>query len=212
MKSYCQYCGKEIEKRKNTKFCNDECRAKSKQKVRYCIRCNKELTGTKFKFYCSDECRTTKHFTNKCKCCGKEIPTRKKFCNTECRNKIHNNKNIERNKVTKEKFRNIEFESIKKLDNDIDFIAKKYFKLSSQRIQFLDMLRKVYKVRIERRNIHTTRGSSFMKVAVISFNEMVDVYEYKIKRFREYPTMQTKQSAQNMFHFIKRLQNDISVN
>ena len=125
MVQVCDYCGKEYDKPRKTKYCSNKCcrsADRDNKRIKYvwksekhdrCLCCGKVLAENRLKF-CSKTCQSRYHaiqegrgfdhgeLTKICLVCGKEFKTwksRQFTCSTRCSNKAHDSDRRIRGKV-----------------------------------------------------------------------------------------------------------------
>ena len=200
----CLECGELNLKRNGSKYCSDKCRNKTKYVDRNCKQCGDSIRGTKRKTFCSDKCSKKWFLDHKekkdnpfviktCKVCGATFETNinKIFCSDKCRVTNQRNEAKQTRGEVRKMFSEREFKEYVIQDSDkIDFSMKdlsnyKYFpsKIKQQMI--------MYKItpRLAKQETSTIRGIWRRKSSVINIAELIELYNIKVEKFRNYPQL-----------------------
>lgn len=225
----CEYCGEPHHKREGTKFCSDTCRYRARLEPKTCKYCETTFDKHGRSKFCCDECRI-KFFNDKkklnnnpiikraCKVCGAEIitSTNKVFCGKECRQLSQQNEQKEIRSKNTEIFRKMAFkEFVSKEGDDIDFPMKDLALYKYCDVKLKDHLR-YYGItpRLKKVETDTLRGVWRRKITIVNVNELIELYNIKIEKFRNYPHLNVKNTIidiGNMINLARRKLNEKNI-
>lgn len=213
----CLHCNEYHTGRSNSKYCSDKCRYEARQVGRACVECGNEVTGTKKKIFCCVECRvkfhnrkklsytTIKHV--KCKYCGNSITTKRNkiYCNETCRNKYAENKLSQERKNISKNYANILFEDFGHQDIDnIDIVMTELSVMKYDKVRLQEHMRKSgIKPRAKIVDRQTIRNTKKLRMNIVCINELLELYNIKIAKFRTYPTISLHNTVIGVANVIK---------
>ena len=199
----CLHCNEYHTGRSNSKYCSDKCRYEARQVGRACVECGNEVTGTKKKIFCCVECRVKFHNRKKlsyttikhvnCKYCGKSIFSKRNkiYCNETCRNRHTESKLKEERKSISNKYSTISFEDFGHMDTDnVDIVMAELSVMKYDKVRLQEHMRKYgIEPRAKIVDRQTIKNTKKLRMNIVCVNELLDLYNIKIAKFRTYPTI-----------------------
>lgn len=223
----CQECGEYHTGRSNSKYCSNECRYKARWIERFCKQCGEQLKGTMKKQFCDSECSNAywnKIYNDKrkvkvsklCPVCKTKFETtgKKKYCSRECGIQRQRDK-IKKLAVTvNDKYSKYQFEEILPQENDnVDVVLRYLFDVQNQwcgvKAQMINAGINPRRKKIKRK---TLRGTWEYKMNVVNVEELIQLYNHKILKFRESPQITNKNSTIFIGKLIKKARRIIEEN
>ena len=200
---FCQMCGERHNKREGTKFCSEKCSYQFRTQEKICKNCGdifvNPIAKTKF---CSQNCckayfnakkerKNNPVVTKQCKICGTEFKTNihKLYCSDDCRTFNLRARAKKDREVGREAFRKSKFKEYTIQEGDtIDFPMKEL-----AMYKYCDVKLKEHMIKYEmpprqiKKETNTIRGVWRRKISIINVAELIQLYNIKIEKFRNYP-------------------------
>ena len=193
----CENCGGLFTKFRKNKFCCDACRIK----------------------FISDKKKANNPIIKRqCKICGTDIFTNsnKIFCGNQCRQFSYRAEAKEIRLKNTEIFRNMKFKEYKYIDGDEkDFPMKDLAIYKYCDIKLKDHM-KLYGIipRLAKKEVNTLRGVRRIKINMVNINELIQLYNIKVEKFRNYPHLSVKNTIidiGNIIDFARRINNEKNI-